>query len=767
MTPLLFTIYLSIAVTNSLSINDLGGNPIGILFLIFSLFIPKVQLFACVDIPQEGDLVIDTTRMTSQWSLLIASKVSNHNPDCNPWLANNGNKLFFISWDDLNGPGHQGAQGYWDIYMAIKDTITGEWSEPINLGTNVNTAAAERHPSTNQAGDTLYFSRDGDIYMTTWDGTSWTPAVPLPEPVNTNFYEYDPAISPDGRYLFFASKNRPGSIGGADLWIAKQVAPGVWDSVRNLGPPVNTESNEHRPYFDGHYLYFSDFQDARTGSWSGDVWVSEKIETGWSEPVPLPPPIRNSRNQCSAYALNNGAEIWVGGEAFEAVYGGGEDVWVSYKDSFPEPEYVPDQGYLWEKKGELEGAWIVYTLVEDQNGDLYAGTAAHTSDGVRGIIFKSTDNGNTWVPVFNNPGVQMVYTLIVASNGDIIAGTFPEGRIYKSTDNGETWYNTLYVSGAYEAKGLFETHDNKILVGLKGETHQQTGTYVSYDFGESWDKLSTFPAIAFYEDTNGVLYGVNPALPARSLDGGITWSFPDSFPFPDANMRAMYCITGTPDGTVYVGGFVYSHGGYVFKSTDQGITWDTTARIMVGNIHAAKVMSIVSRYYPDGRIFIGYQPGPDSVVQYSANGGQTWNITGSLTGARNVTSLLIKSDGTLFAGTGPNGDVFSYPYTNINHLNTTPLFSVKVLPNPFTDRVNVRFTIDYTEPVLIKVYSIAGREVITLVKGNYIRGRYKVTWNGIDAYGRKLPSGNYVLLIKTGSKRQSFVINYLKTGGNQ
>jgi photosystem II stability/assembly factor-like uncharacterized protein len=652
---------------------------------------------------------------SSEWSLLISSHVSNYNPDCNPWLAANGKKLFFISWDGLNGPPRPGAQGHWDIYMSVWDSVLGDWGPAVNLGPNVNTFLSERHPSATASGDTLFFSREGDIYMTIWNGSEWTPAVELPYPVNTDYYEYDPAITPDGRYLFFCSTNRPGGQGGADIWIARWNGT-EWDSVHPLPPPVNTPANEHRPFIssDGQYLYFTDFAGNRPGSLSGDIWVSQKTASGWTEPVPVPPPIRNARNQCSLYITPDGKQFWVGGESFEAVYGGDEDIWVSYYDSFPSPPTFPDSSSNWTRTAELEGAWIVYSLVEGLDGSLYAGTAAHTENGATGLIYKSLDGGNSWFPLDTLPGVQIVYCLLVLSNGAILAGTYPEGKIFKSEDNGETWVNTFHIPGIVEVRGLFETSDHRVLAGVNAEDQSLQGIYVSYDFGDSWSLLSPFPVEKFYEAPDGTLYGAGLPYPAISTDGGANWFFPNSFPFPDVEVKKIECISGTSDGTLYAGGFIYSHGGYVFKSTDNGATWDTTGRIMTGNIHAVRVYSLLP--LPNGEIYIGFQPGPDSVVQVSNDGGISWNTTGSLYKARAVHSLLLSGDSIIYAGTSPNGDVFKYALTDVKEDfpkgrgNELSLYCSSILHG----RGEVRIVVPENGTAEFSIYDITGRRLKSL-----------------------------------------------------
>ena len=69
-------------------------------------------------------------------------------------------------------------QGSQDIWVATRENGGDAWSQPVNLGTNINTTASESRPSLSWDGETLYFGRapaaggPGDVYITTRSKTS-------------------------------------------------------------------------------------------------------------------------------------------------------------------------------------------------------------------------------------------------------------------------------------------------------------------------------------------------------------------------------------------------------------------------------------------------------------------------------------------------------------------------------------------------------------------------------------------------------------------
>ena len=110
-----------------------------------------------------------------------------------------------------------------------------------------------------------------------------------------------PAVSPDGRTLFFVS-DKPGSEGGTDIWWVKQKRDGSWGRSRNLGPVVNTVAHEGYPFFgaDGK-LYFC--SKGHPGFGGFDIFCTrlDPHLDAWTAPVNLGQPINSSRDDISFY----------------------------------------------------------------------------------------------------------------------------------------------------------------------------------------------------------------------------------------------------------------------------------------------------------------------------------------------------------------------------------------------------------------------------------------------------------------------------------
>lgn len=116
-----------------------------------------------------GDLFVSTSRRGGDFG--PASPIGELNSpgnDIQPNLRKNGREIVFSS-----NHAHPGAQGGQDIYSATRASHRHDWSEPVNVGSGVNTAVNETRPSFSWNGRTLLFGRapgpegSSDIYIST------------------------------------------------------------------------------------------------------------------------------------------------------------------------------------------------------------------------------------------------------------------------------------------------------------------------------------------------------------------------------------------------------------------------------------------------------------------------------------------------------------------------------------------------------------------------------------------------------------------------
>jgi hypothetical protein len=198
-------------------------------------------------------------------------------------LSSNGEYMFFTA---CNRPG---GVGNCDLYFsAFKN---GKWTEPSNLGSPVNTKHWESTPSVSADGRTLFFSssRPGgfggkDIWMTRLNEKNlWTEPVNLGGNINTEGDEMSPFIHFDGKTLYFASDGRIG-MGGFDLFITRLQADSTWSTPKNLGYPINTYNDEMGLIIEsgGQKAYYSSIRDKSKGK---DIFSFNLYESVRPNPV--------------------------------------------------------------------------------------------------------------------------------------------------------------------------------------------------------------------------------------------------------------------------------------------------------------------------------------------------------------------------------------------------------------------------------------------------------------------------------------------------
>lgn len=155
---------------------------------------------------------------------------------------------------------------------ALGVTGSPEWSTPENLGPVVNSAMRDDNPTLSADQLSLYFASDRpggvggiDIWVTRRASreSPWEPPVNVGPPVNTVHHDAAPSLSADGHLLFFQS-NRPGTLGSFDVWVARRAGSkdvDDWETPVNLGPDVNTATDEQGPEYvasdGGGALYFN------------------------------------------------------------------------------------------------------------------------------------------------------------------------------------------------------------------------------------------------------------------------------------------------------------------------------------------------------------------------------------------------------------------------------------------------------------------------------------------------------------------------------
>jgi Tol biopolymer transport system component len=231
----------------------------------------------------------------------LAPPINSEFDDQAPILSKDEKTLFFTS----TRPGGSGGE---DIWVSVRQTPKSSWQTPVNLGPVINTPRIERLRSITADGRVLLFmsdragsNGDTDIWATVRkhvnDDTSWS------EPVNlgTNINSVDAELA--ARYLFadsgriqklFFSSSKPGGFGGPDIYESNISSLGFDPAVNVF--ELNSASVETCFWIrdDGLELIFISNRPELTGNLAyNDIWVSVRDSTyeRWSSPTKLGPDV--------------------------------------------------------------------------------------------------------------------------------------------------------------------------------------------------------------------------------------------------------------------------------------------------------------------------------------------------------------------------------------------------------------------------------------------------------------------------------------------
>jgi photosystem II stability/assembly factor-like uncharacterized protein len=275
-----------------------------------------------------------------------------------------------------------------------------------------------------------------------------------------------------------------------------------------------------------------------------------------------------------------------------------------------------------------------------------------------GGVWKTTDYGRTWFPIFDDQSTGSIGDVAVApSNPNIIYVASGEGLhrpdlsvgngMYKSTDAGKTWTH-LGLSDGQQIGGISidPTNENRVFAAVLGHPYgpnTERGVYRTTDGGKTWDKV-----LYKDQDTGAIQVTIDPKNPAvvyadlwtaqegpwengawqgkesglyKSTDGGTSWQkLTKGLPTVEQGLgRIGFCIAPSSPNRLYATVDAPELGG-VYRSDDAGESWtrfNKDPRLWGRGSDFAEVKAHPTN--PD-ILFIA-----DVSAWKSEDGGKTWN----------------------------------------------------------------------------------------------------------------------------------------------
>ena len=412
-----------------------------------------------------------------------------------PAISSDGLTLVFSS--DRPGSQNNGR----DLWQSTRASLDGPWTEPTNLGTNVNSGLKESGPDLSSDGLTLFFDRDDgdpDLYQSTRSTPTslWGPAIPIAG-VNSNVADSGPAISADGLTLIFMS-NRPSSLGSYDFWQttrASTVAP--WNSPSNLGAPVNSANWESSPSLSPDALSLAWSVD-RSGNVGGaDIRLSSRdtASSPWNTPTRLSAAVNYEVFEASPEFSGDGRTILFRSDRPGGY--GGRDIWST--TAIPAVGYtrfseIPVGMRSYNGSG-LEMGFATTIIAETSGEERQVGV--FTSERPR-LRMRSIEAETTFLPVDLSDLEDVEFAIDVRNSA---ASWEDEDYVRVTLSNGTTTHTVLELHGRTAVEDALDDVEGvwrNYRADIPDDWTEATLIIASYSDSSSGAEIFDFDDIAFF-----------------------------------------------------------------------------------------------------------------------------------------------------------------------------------------------------------------------------------------------------------------------------
>jgi len=229
----------------------------------------------------------------------------------NPAVSGDEKSVVFTSMQLMKEEGEE----YFFNILFYSTNDGHEWKKPRDITNDIYSDGYFSTSFLSYAGDFLIMYRDdygnGNLYFSEQEGRKWSEFQKFPKQIDSKNNETHGSLSKDGNILYFAS-DRPGGLGGKDIYKSEKDSKGKWGLPVNLGDVINTPFEEDTPFLseDGKTLYFASEAHASMGGY--DIFKSALNDDGtWSEPQNLGYPINTSADNTFYVPIGDGSVAYM------------------------------------------------------------------------------------------------------------------------------------------------------------------------------------------------------------------------------------------------------------------------------------------------------------------------------------------------------------------------------------------------------------------------------------------------------------------------
>lgn len=358
---------------------------------------------------------------------------------------------------------------------------------------------------------------------------------------------------------------------------------------------------------------------------------------------------------------------------------------------------------------------------------------SHIFAGTGGGVYLSTDLGVSW----NYSGLADQIYALAALHDTVFAATLDSG-IFRSTDDGNTW---ISASNGLSPGG----HGVRSLLAISGQLFAGTvdGIFHSTDAGGTWARRnsgtvdSTLPTNAL-ATSGGDLYAATGGFQQNKSAGNV---------FRTADLGATWTAGSVPQGhwlTALAAHFPHVWAGArsvpsteqeLYRSTDRGSTWTQVSFNSDGGPH--QVMALLDA---DSTLIVG----SDAGVFATKDDGQSWTkMNEGFPWSHTVDALATDGRGT-YAGVNGSGVWYRGDAAGVAAERAPGSMRGTIAPNPFGRTTTLRFSTSRPGRVAIEIRNLLGIRVATVTGATMDLGDHSIPFDAGD-----LAPGVYLCIIAT------------------
>jgi outer membrane protein OmpA-like peptidoglycan-associated protein/Tol biopolymer transport system component len=243
----------------------------------------------------------------------------------NPVVSADESVMAYTALRPNTGKTRSGDKFIEEVYISYNQS--GSWTEPkvVPIASDYNVGTAGISPDGQRMLIFMGGTTDpGNLFQVTKSGETWSKPSQVAGTLNSPFLESTASITPDGKTIYFAS-DRKGTLGGLDIWKIEMKSEGVWSAPINLGPEINSKSNEDAPFIhpDQKTLFFT--SDGHNSMGGRDIFQSKLVGNKWTNPENMGYPVNTTSNDNYFTLIADGTRAYFssdrkGGQGAQDIY---------------------------------------------------------------------------------------------------------------------------------------------------------------------------------------------------------------------------------------------------------------------------------------------------------------------------------------------------------------------------------------------------------------------------------------------------------------